>query len=373
MISDTDLPLQPDSLQQQPPLMNKKNNLIWIARIMPLLIVNVLFVSWANDQLSLVGRLDLYLILVFPLVALLLAIIDFIAVFFYIRKLSNGIITKVIIYTVFTVFITVNLELFYDDLKVIDYFGLWIFIDPVLAPFENPILRIVFAITLALLIVRFLRPVHGWMREWRIPALLAITVLIFLVVTSWGQGTRHTPCPPPEGTSVSREPTPQAQAQDNKVQLIRFFPGSSAGTVVPPSSPRLIHRGKTVPGQVTVELTKPSFRRGECVQVRVANGLDQPVYNYYQAACSIAILERRDIFGWREAISCYVREPWKAKIVPGEVVEVALDPYSARLLTSHQLKYGPPAFGMGIYRIAFSYTTLSERTTVTSPAFVVTP
>lgn len=92
MTSDTDLPLQPYTLQQHPPLMKKKSNPIWKVVFITLLIVNVLFVSWANSQLSPgPGGANLSFIVVFPL-ALLLAIIDLIAVLSYVfthRPLSK--------------------------------------------------------------------------------------------------------------------------------------------------------------------------------------------------------------------------------------------------------------------------------------------
>lgn len=73
---------------------------LWIIFFILLLIVNALFVSWAQYQSSgYMGAMAFFVI--FPM-ALPLAIIDFIAVFFYFRKQHyKGIIAKDISYTVF--------------------------------------------------------------------------------------------------------------------------------------------------------------------------------------------------------------------------------------------------------------------------------
>jgi hypothetical protein len=68
MISDTDLPHQPEILQQSP-LMKRKSNRSWISFSILLIIINLLFI-W-----------------LFPFIFLLpFAIIDFIAVIYFIRK-----------------------------------------------------------------------------------------------------------------------------------------------------------------------------------------------------------------------------------------------------------------------------------------------
>jgi hypothetical protein len=167
--------------------------------------------------------------------------------------------------------------------------------------------------------------------------LLVITVLIVLVAISLRVGASHIPCPPPENVPVFSQYR------------------------------QLGKPGKTIPGQVTVELSKPIFREGECVQVRVANGLDRPVSAYaWETGCTIVKLERRSLDGWKEAAGCATwsmdSHYFEREIGPGEVVDVALDPYDHHLRT-----YGVtlPAFGVGIYRAVFNK--------VTSPPFVVTP
>jgi hypothetical protein len=122
-----------------------------------------------------------------------------------------------------------------------------------------------------------------------------------------------------------------------------------------------------VPGKVTVEPVKSIFRQGECVQVRVANGYDQPDFAYaWETGCTIVKIERRSLDGWREAAGCatWSRDSsyFEREIGPGEVVDVALDPYDIHL---HTYGVKSPAFGVGIYRAVFN--------NVTSPPFVVTP
>jgi hypothetical protein len=83
MISDTDLPHQPDDIQQ-PPLMKKKCP-PWKAFFIPLLAVHLIVGLWAAN---LIGRYMWQLtfgIVVLPLI-FVLAIIDFIAVFISIKK-----------------------------------------------------------------------------------------------------------------------------------------------------------------------------------------------------------------------------------------------------------------------------------------------
>jgi hypothetical protein len=129
-----------------------------------------------------------------------------------------------------------------------------------------------------------------------------------------------------------------------------------------------------VPGRVTVEPAKPIFHRGECVQVRVANGLTYPVYaEARRSACTSILLERRLLIGWRGVTGCVdgMGSAPVLEFVPGYVYEVGIDPYSPRLT------YGitPPAFGVGIYRAVFSYfnSTAGIANIITSPAFAVTP
>jgi len=102
MNDNTDLLHKPDAVQPPP---RSFKPLIWIVIFILLLTVNVLFVSWAIWQMS--GYMGAMAALaIFPL-ALPLAIIDFIAVFSYIRKHPNGIIAKVISYTVLIVLIII--------------------------------------------------------------------------------------------------------------------------------------------------------------------------------------------------------------------------------------------------------------------------
>ena len=83
MVSDTDLPHQSGPIQQQP-LMEKKNNPIWKIIFIPLIIVNVVLISWAGFVMSKpTGAISGFVLI--P-ASLPLAIIDILAVFFYIRK-----------------------------------------------------------------------------------------------------------------------------------------------------------------------------------------------------------------------------------------------------------------------------------------------
>ena len=133
--------------------------------------------------------------------------------------------------------------------------------------------------------------------------------------------------------------------------------------------------GKTVPGKVTVELVKQSFRVGEIVRPMVANGLGQSVYiQDQQSNCSIWTLEHLQLGTWEKITGCEVRRvPLVMEIGPGKVAETAINPYSDLFLQGRN----PPAFGEGRYRISFSYLLTPRRTetttihTVTSPEFVV--
>jgi hypothetical protein len=104
MISDTDLPHQPDTLQQQPPLLKKKINRvsIWKVVFIVLLIVNLGFGYWVlvvtdyGQDIGLGSIFWIFLIFV-------LAIIDFTVVLSYIinyiiKSRPQGI-AKVISYT----------------------------------------------------------------------------------------------------------------------------------------------------------------------------------------------------------------------------------------------------------------------------------
>jgi hypothetical protein len=158
---------------------------------------------------------------------------------------------------------------------------------------------------------------------------LCIVLIVLIVVTPWGTYT-YIPCSLPESTNFERRPPDRSHPE-------------------------------TMPGQVTVKLSKPSFHQGECVQVTVANGLDHPATTYMGVSINnscIVKLERLGLFGWSQVSFCVpIREPRGVEIAPGEVVEVGLDPYTSF--------YTKPAFGVGIYRAVFN--------SVTSPAFVVLP
>lgn len=152
MNDNTDLPHQPDTLQQQPPLMKKKSNPIWIVVFILLLIVNVIFVSWARWQMS--GYMGAMAALaIFPL-ALPLAIIDFLAVFFYIHTQHPQGMVKVLSYTAF---ILVSLVL---------AFVVWAVYTPIAQYHDfdlsliigNPLFIIaIFVVATSFLIVRYLR------------------------------------------------------------------------------------------------------------------------------------------------------------------------------------------------------------------------
>jgi hypothetical protein len=117
MTSDTDVPHQPNTLQQKPRTLKP---LIWKVIFVLLLTVNVIFVSWAG---YLIGHrshtADLSGLVVISL-SLPLAIIDFIALFFYIKTLHPQRIAKVISYTAF---IAVTFVLTFDTSVVVFFFG----------------------------------------------------------------------------------------------------------------------------------------------------------------------------------------------------------------------------------------------------------
>ena len=98
MISDTDLPQQPDTLQHHS---RSFKPLSWIVIISLLLIVNVKFVSWAAYELSPDrGGANLSGFVVLP-ASLPLAILDFLVVYLYLRKQYHQGIVKVIGYIIF--------------------------------------------------------------------------------------------------------------------------------------------------------------------------------------------------------------------------------------------------------------------------------
>jgi hypothetical protein len=219
--------------------------------------------------------------------------------------------------------------------------------------------------------------VQGGMKGRGMPALIAMTVFVSIFVASWGLGAKDKTSVPPKGTSVSIGLKPQTQ--DNKTpssedQAMRLW--TDTGATSAPLSPRRIgHPGTTVPGQVTVELAKTSFREGERVQAIVANGLDQPVYTENQKSdCTIVKLERlKDgLWEWISGCAFMERLPSVVEIGPGEVVEVTINP--------HRQQPGPIgaplrlAFGEGTYRVALLYWPAINRekeTTVTSPEFAI--
>jgi hypothetical protein len=83
-MSDTDLPQQPETLQQQPSIMKKNKNPIWRVIFILLLTINVIFVSWAVIVMmyGYHGTADLEGLFVL-FCSLPLAIIDLIALLFY--------------------------------------------------------------------------------------------------------------------------------------------------------------------------------------------------------------------------------------------------------------------------------------------------
>jgi hypothetical protein len=97
MLSDTDLPHQPDILQQQSPL-KKKSNPNWKVIFITLLIINITSFLWTGNDLS-AGGVSGVVIAFFLFVPL--TIIDLIAVLSYVfthrplGKVANGISTLV--------------------------------------------------------------------------------------------------------------------------------------------------------------------------------------------------------------------------------------------------------------------------------------
>src|SRR5215211_5250869 len=95
MSSENDLPHQPDTFQQQPPRSFKP--VIWKLIFIPLVAVNVIFFISVGMTLSqTAGGVSGFALL--P-VLLPLAIIDFLAVFFYIRKQHPQGIARITSYT----------------------------------------------------------------------------------------------------------------------------------------------------------------------------------------------------------------------------------------------------------------------------------
>jgi hypothetical protein len=87
MSSDNDLLHQPNTLQQQPPLMKKKSNLIWIVTIIPLLITNLQYLDFLRSWYDRPSFLTSFLGTTPHLSALLG--INLVAASFYLQKKSN--------------------------------------------------------------------------------------------------------------------------------------------------------------------------------------------------------------------------------------------------------------------------------------------
>jgi hypothetical protein len=118
MSSATDLPHQPNIIQQQP-LMEKKSNPVWKIIFILLLIANVMFVFWAGNQLSTRGHTEDLSALGVIFFSLPVAIIDFIAALIYIVKQQPHGITKAISYITLTI---VMLVLVYSGVTLMNTF-----------------------------------------------------------------------------------------------------------------------------------------------------------------------------------------------------------------------------------------------------------
>jgi hypothetical protein len=103
MTSNTDLPHQPDTLQQPPPLMKKKSSPIWRITFILLLICNSIFLGpFLLALVSSGGKADLGFIMVI-LYVFIFSIIDFVPVLLYIITQNPQGIAKIISYTALTV------------------------------------------------------------------------------------------------------------------------------------------------------------------------------------------------------------------------------------------------------------------------------
>lgn len=153
-ISDIDLPQQPDTLQQKPRTLKP---LIWKVIFVLLLTVNILFVCWAGYVIGHRGHTEDLSVLMVITLSLPLAVIDFIALFFYITKLRPQGIVKEISYTAF---IAVTFVLTFATSVVVFIFGhVGYYLYDVLLFIPNPTftLSTVIAIVATLIIVKQFR------------------------------------------------------------------------------------------------------------------------------------------------------------------------------------------------------------------------
>jgi hypothetical protein len=117
MISDTDLPHQPDTLQQ-PPLMEKKSSPIWTLIFSALFSANLGIILWLLVGFNFGRDINLGLLGFVPHLFLLF-IIDFFAILFYIKTQHPGGKVKTICYIVL-------IPISYFLIQFLQYF-IWLF------------------------------------------------------------------------------------------------------------------------------------------------------------------------------------------------------------------------------------------------------
>lgn len=118
---------------------------------------------------------------------------------------------------------------------------------------------------------------------------------------------------------------------------------------------------RTLPGAVTVELVRPPFTEGNGVIAVVKNGTTQTIWSGTgRTDCSILTLELRVGRRWVPITGCSAAERRRAvPIGPRRGRGIAIDPQSPDLLQTPAAGGRAVAFGVGTYRMKFSYPPVS--------------
>jgi hypothetical protein len=105
-------------------------------------------------------------------------------------------------------------------------------------------------------------------------------------------------------------------------------------------------------GEVLVAVDADHYAVGGVIHVSVTNKTDRPIYTEdFKTVCSIVILQRRDGNAWTDILGCRLGRPTVTVEIGPELGKTAdLDPASFHLQAR-----GGPAFGVGDYRVKFTY------------------
>ena len=165
-------------------------------------------------------------------------------------------------------------------------------------------------------------------------------------------------------------------ADSTRSSGVRVTPHSGPEATSAPPSLGFGTPSQTTAGKVTVTLDRPAYTVGQTLGATVANGLEAAIYSAdSKSDCSIVTLERRDGTAWQSIQGCSLgRVPLVMPIGPGRARRVSVNPRSVHFGVTTSTP--DPAFGVGTYRVKFSYglvpgQEVEESKVVYSPEFSI--